>query len=127
MVYLLNIIENKQKIIDKELAQMEQLVTIRELFKNKDEYIDKTIKVGGWVRSIRDSKTFGFIVLSDGTFFDTLQIVYHDELDNFDEISRLNVGSSLIIEGQLVATPQSKQPFEIQASNIIIEGKSKSD
>lgn len=106
---------------------MEKLVTIREIFKNKDEYIGKNIKVGGWVKSIRDSKTFGFIVLSDGTFFDTLQIVYHDKLDNFDEISKLNVGSSLIIEGELVATPEAKQPFEIQATYIEVEGKSSPD
>lgn len=104
-----------------------ELITIRDIFKNKDKYIGKSIKVGGWVRSIRDSKTFGFIVLNDGTFFETLQIVYHDELDNFDEISRLNVGSALIIEGELVATPEAKQPFEIQATNIIIEGSSTSD
>ena len=89
-----------------------ELITIRDIFKNKDKYIGKSIKVGGWVRSIRDSKTFGFIVLNDGTFFDTLQIVYHDELDNFDEISKLNVGSALIIEGELVATPEAKQPLK---------------
>ena len=106
---------------------MEQLVTIRELFKNRDDYIGKTIKIGGWVKSIRDSKTFGFIVVSDGTFFDTLQIVYHDDLDNFASVSKLNVGSALIIEGELVATPKAKQPFEIQAINIEIEGKSTSD
>ncbi|NMB42670.1 MAG: asparagine--tRNA ligase [Clostridiales bacterium] len=106
---------------------MEQLVTIRELFKNRDEYIGKVVKVGGWVRSIRDSKTFGFIVISDGTFFDTLQVVYHDNLDNFEDISKLNVGAALVIEGELVATPQAKQPFEIQATKVIIEGKSTSD
>lgn len=106
---------------------MEQLVTIREIFKNRDEYIGKIIKVGGWVKSIRDSKTFGFIVLSDGTFFETLQIVYHDELESFDTISKLNVGSALIIEGELVATPDAKQPFEIQATNIEVEGTSSPD
>lgn len=106
---------------------MEQLVTIRELFKNRDEYIGKVVKVGGWVRSIRDSKTFGFIVISDGTFFDTLQVVYHDNLDNFEDISKLNVGAALVIEGELVATPQAKQPFEIQSTKVIIEGKSTSD
>ncbi len=106
---------------------MEQLVTIRKIFKNREKYIGQNIRVGGWVKSIRDSKTFGFIVLSDGTFFDSLQIVYHDDLENFDEISKLNVGSSLIIEGELVSTPQAKQPFEIQASKVTIEGKSSPD
>lgn len=104
-----------------------KLITIRDIFKNRDEYIGKNVKVGGWVRSIRDSKTFGFIVLNDGTFFDTLQIVYHDELNNFDEISKLNVGSALIIEGELVATPDAKQPFEVQATSVKVEGNSTSD
>ena len=62
------------------------IISIKELFKNTDEYIGKDIEVGGWLRSIRDSKTFGFIVLSDGTYFDTLQIVYSDKLENFNEI-----------------------------------------
>ena len=61
------------------------LITIRELYRNKENYLDKNITVGGWVRSVRDSKTFGFIVLNDGTFFETLQIVYSDNLNNFNE------------------------------------------
>ncbi|WP_455714133.1 asparagine--tRNA ligase [Anaerosporobacter sp.] len=100
------------------------LVTIRELYKEKDKFIGQTIEVGGWVRSIRDSKTFGFIVVNDGTFFETLQIVYSDKLSNFADISKLNVGAAIIIKGQLVATPQAKQPFEIQAEEIEIEGAS---
>ncbi|MBR4754526.1 MAG: asparagine--tRNA ligase, partial [Lachnospiraceae bacterium] len=88
-------------------------VNIKELFKNRDEYIGKDIEVAGWIRSIRDSKTFGFIVLSDGTYFDTLQIVYADKLDNFNEICKLNVGAAVIVKGKLVATPDAKQPFEI--------------
>jgi asparaginyl-tRNA synthetase len=100
------------------------LVTIRELYKEKDKFIGQTIEVGGWVRSIRDSKTFGFIVVNDGTFFETLQIVYSDKLNNFADISKLNVGAAIIIKGQLVATPQAKQPFEIQAEEIEIEGSS---
>ena len=80
------------------------LITIRELYKNREEYLDKKVTVGGWVRSIRDSKTFGFIVVNDGTFFDPLQVVYHDKMDNFAEISRLNVGAAIIVTGTLVAT-----------------------
>ena len=106
---------------------MEQLVTVREIFRNKEEYIDKEVKVGGWVRSVRDSKTFGFIVLNDGTFFEPLQIVYSDQLENFNEICKTNVGAALIVTGTLVATPQAKQPFEIQAKNIYIEGASTPD
>jgi len=101
-----------------------ELITIRELYRNKEQYIGKTVKVGGWVRSIRDSKAFGFIVLHDGTYFETLQIVYHDKMDNFAEISKLNVGSAIIIEGELVATPNAQQPFEIQAAAIEVEGTS---
>lgn len=102
-------------------------ITIRELYKNQDNYIGTKIRVGGWVRSIRDSKTFGFIVLNDGTFFEPLQIVYSDKMENFSEISKLNVGSAIIITGELTATPNAKQPFEIQADEIIIEGISKAD
>lgn len=105
-----------------------ELVTIRDLYRNKENYIGKTIKVGGWVRSNRDSKTFGFIVINDGTFFETLQIVYGEKnLSNFAELTKLNVGSAIIVEGELVETPQAKQPFEIQATEITIEGASSAD
>jgi len=100
------------------------LTEIRELYRNKEDYIGKQITVGGWIRSIRDSKTFGFIVVNDGTFFEPLQIVYGDKLDNFEEISRLNVGAAVVVRGTLVATPQAKQPFEIQAEEVTVEGVS---
>ena len=106
---------------------MEKLVSVRELFKQKEKYLNTQISVGGWVRSIRDSKTFGFIVLNDGTFFEPLQIVYSDKLENFEKISKLNVGAALIVKGQLVPTPEAKQPFEIQADEIVIEGESTPD
>ena len=104
-----------------------ELTTIRELFKNREAYLDKEVTVGGWIRSIRDSKTFGFIVLNDGSYFDTLQIVYHDKMENFAEVSKLNVGAAIIVKGTLVATPQAKQPFEIQAEEVVIEGASAPD
>ena len=104
-----------------------ELTDIRELFRNKEEYFDKKVTVGGWVRSVRDSKTFGFIVMNDGTFFEPLQIVYGDRLDNFAEINKINVGAALIVTGTLVATPQAKQPFEIQADEVVIEGASTPD
>ena len=103
------------------------LVTVKELYRNTDKYIDQTIEVGGWVRNIRDSKTFGFIVLNDGTFFETLQIVFHDNMENFTEICKLNVGAAIIVKGKLVATPQAKQKFEIQAEEVIVEGPSTPD
>ena len=104
-----------------------ELTTIRELFKNREEYLDKQVTVGGWIRSIRDSKTFGFIVLNDGSYFETLQVVYHDKMENFAEISKCNVGTALIVKGTLVATPQAKQPFEIQAETVTVEGASTPD
>ena len=104
-----------------------ELISVKELFRNKEQYLDKKVTVGGWVRSIRDSKTFGFIVINDGTFFEPLQVVYGDKLDNFAEINKINVGAALIVTGTLVATPQAKQPFEIQADEVVIEGASTPD
>ena len=104
------------------------LVSIRDLYRNKEDYIDKTISVGGWVRSNRDSKTFGFMVINDGTFFETLQVVYsQNKLDNFAELAKLNVGSAVIVTGKLIATPEAKQPFEIQADEVFVEGASSAD
>lgn len=103
------------------------LITIRELYKEQEHYLNKKVTVGGWVRSIRDSKTFGFIVVNDGTFFQPLQVVYSDGLDNFAEISKLNVGAAIIVTGTLVPTPQAKQPFEIQADSVEVEGESAPD
>ena len=100
------------------------LVTVRELYKNRDAYLGKEISIGGWVRSIRDSKAFGFIVVSDGTFFETLQVVYHDNMENFAEISKLNVGAAILVRGTLVETPEAKQPFEVQAETVTVEGAS---
>lgn len=101
-----------------------ELTSIRSLFREKDEYIGRTVTVGGWLRSVRDSKTFGFLVVNDGTFFEPLQVVYADKLENFARISKLNVGAAVIITGKLVATPNAKQPFEIQADEVVIEGES---
>ena len=103
------------------------LTTVKELFKNPDQYLDQEITVGGWVRSLRDSKAFGFIVVSDGSCFQTLQVVFHDTMENFSEIARLNVGTAIIVTGTLVATPQAKQPFEIQATSVTVEGASAPD
>lgn len=103
------------------------LTTVKELFQNPDQYLDQEITVGGWVRSLRDSKSFGFIVVSDGSCFQTLQVVFHDTMENFSEIARLNVGAAIIVTGTLVATPQAKQPFEIQAAAVTVEGTSAPD
>ena len=103
------------------------LTNIKELFRNKEEYFDKEVTIGGWVRGNRDSKSFGFLVINDGTFFEALQVVYADNLENFDKITKLNIGSAVIAKGKIVATPDAKQPFEMQASEIVIEGESTPD
>ena len=103
------------------------LITVREIFRNREDYLDQEVRVGGWLRSVRDSKTFGFLVLHDGTFFEPLQVVYHDKMSNFEEISKLNVGAAVLVKGTLVRTPDAKQPFEIQAEEVVIEGASAPD
>lgn len=100
---------------------------IRKLYENTSQYTDTEQTVCGWVRTIRLSKTFGFIELNDGSCFQNLQVVFDDQLPNFVEISKLNVGSSLIVRGNLVETPQAKQPFEIKATSVEIEGASAPD
>ena len=101
---------------------------IKALFSDIASYSGKKVSIGGWIRSNRDSKTIGFAVLSDGSSFKTLQIVYEAEkIDNFSEIAKLNVGSAIIATGIIVETPDAKQPFEMQAEKIEIEGPSTSD
>ena len=104
-----------------------ELVNVRDLFRRQDEYVDQTIAIGGWVRNIRNSKNFGFIVVNDGTFFEPVQVVYSDVLENFEEVEKLNVGAAIIVTGKLVATPGTKQPFEIQAEKVEVEGPSTPD
>ncbi|MDD6215953.1 MAG: asparagine--tRNA ligase [Roseburia sp.] len=104
-----------------------ELVNIRELFRNQEEFADQTVTIGGWVRSIRSSKNFGFIVVNDGTFFEPLQVVYSNVLENFEEVDKLNVGAAIIVTGKMVLTPNTKQPFEIQAEKVEIEGQSAPD
>lgn len=104
-----------------------ELISIRDLYRNQEKYVEQTVTVGGWLRSVRDSKTFGFLVVHDGTFFEPLQVVYSDKLDNFSAISKLNVGAAVIVTGKVVATPGTKQPFEIQADEVVVEGESAPD
>lgn len=104
-----------------------ELTDIKELYREREKYIGQKVTVGGWVRSNRDSKTFGFLVVNDGTFFETLQVVYSDKLDNFAEAAKLGVGSAVIVTGTIVATPEAKQPFEMQAAEVFVEGESTPD
>ena len=101
-----------------------ELTDIRELYRDRESFYDKEVTVGGWVRSNRDSKNFGFLVINDGTFFEPLQIVYGDKLSNFEEACKINVGAAVVVKGKIVATPEAKQPFEMQAEELMVEGSS---
>ena len=103
------------------------MLNVRDLYHHQEEYAGQGVTVGGWVGSIPGSKTFRFMVLEDGTFFEPLQVVYGDKLDNFAAISKLNVGSAVIVTGVVTLTPQAKQPFEIQATEVVVEGPSTPD
>lgn len=101
---------------------------IKDLFSKIDEFDGKGVVVGGWVRTIRDSKAFGFIELNDGSSFKCLQVVLEREaVENYDDIVKQNVGCSLVVEGKVVATPENKQPLELKASKISVEGTSTPD
>ncbi len=103
------------------------LVTVKQIYKNREQYLGKTVKLGGWVRSNRDSKSFGFLVISDGSYFEPLQVVYHEQMEGFAETCKLGVGTAVLVEGELVATPEAKQPFEVQAVSVVVEGSSTPD
>ncbi len=101
---------------------------VRQLFRETDSFAEKEITVSGWIRTIRVSKSFGFIELNDGSFFKNLQIVIEeDKLENFKELSKLNVGAAVTATGTLVLTPDAKQPFELKAASVVVEGMSTPD
>ncbi len=106
---------------------MKDLVDLRELFRSPAEYEGRNLTVCGWTRNRRNSKTFGFIMLNDGTSFNSVQVVYDQTLPNFDEIQHINIGASLIVEGKLLLTPEAQQAFEIHAEKISVEGASTPD
>lgn len=97
---------------------------IKELYRNSEKYYSKDVKVSGWVRTVRDSKTFGFIELNDGSFFKNLQIVFDNELKNFDDICKLTLSSSIEVIGTVVKTENAKQPFEIKAKEVQVIAES---
>lgn len=101
--------------------------SIQQLFKQEKDWYNQTVTISGWVRTIRASKAFGFMELNDGSFFKNVQVVFHDTLDNFHKITKCNVSASITVRGKLIETPEAKQPFEIQAEEVIIEGQSSPD
>ncbi|WP_088010796.1 asparagine--tRNA ligase [Gottfriedia acidiceleris] len=100
---------------------------VKDLYRNQENFKDKTVQISGWIRTLRDSKTIGFMELNDGTFFKSVQVVFEDNLDNFKEITKLPISSTVLIEGEFIPTPEMKQPFEIKATKIVIEGLSDTD
>ena len=109
------------------MREQYRLVLIRDIYEKTQEYGDQTVTVGGWVRSNRDSKAVGFITLSDGSCFQTMQLVYSRDLESFDAIAKLNVGAAVIATGRILLTPKAKQPFEMQVTGIEVEGTSTPD
>ncbi|MGG7096542.1 asparagine--tRNA ligase [Clostridium sardiniense] len=106
---------------------MDKNTLVKSIYRNTSDYLDKEVSITGWIRTLRASNAFGFIEVNDGSFFKNIQIVFDNKLDNFKEISKLPICSSLKVVGTLVETPNAKQPFEIQAKEIVIEGMSDSD
>ena len=100
---------------------------IKDLYRNTNNYSGKEVQVSGWVKTVRDSKTFGFIELNDGSFFKNVQVVFENNLSNFEEICKLSISSSIIVKGTVIITKNAKQPFEIKASNIEIFNIADSD
>ena len=104
------------------------LTTVKSIYRETAEYANKEVTVGGWIRTMRASKNFGFIELNDGSFFKNIQVVFEaDKVSNYEEITKQNVGAALIVKGLLVETPEAKQPFEIKATEIEVEGTSTPD
>ena len=101
--------------------------TVRKIFEAQEKYLDKDVQISGWMRTIRSSKSFGFIELNDGTFFKNIQIVFDENLGNFKEITRYQISSAITVQGELKETPEAQQPFEIRAKMIKLEGSSAHD
>jgi len=100
---------------------------IKKLYRNTNDFLGSNVRVGGWIRTVRNNKNFGFIELNDGSFFNSVQIVFNNNLNNYNEVAKLNVGSSITVMGKVVESPGEKQTFEIHADEIIIEGHSTPD
>lgn len=102
-------------------------VLFKDLIKNPEAYANQVIKIGGWIRTLRASKAFGFIEVNDGTTYKNIQVVFEENLENFAEVSKFSIASSIVVEGEFVLTPDAKQPFEIKAKRVELEGGSDKD
>ena len=104
-----------------------ETLTIKDLFKDPDKFSNKQLTVSGWIKTIRDSKTFGFIELNDGSFFNNVQVVFDNKLENFTDICKLTLSSAITVVGKFILTPDAKQPFEIKALEVKIDSVSSPD
>ena len=102
-------------------------VTVREIFRETEKYLNKEVQIEGWIRTLRSSKKFGFIEVNDGTFFKNIQVVFDEKLENFKEISKFPISASIVVQGKLDPTPEAKQPFEIKATSVSMIGDSAKD
>ncbi|EQB86014.1 asparaginyl-tRNA synthetase [Clostridium punense] len=105
---------------------MEKLL-VKQLYRETEKFADKEVSISGWVRTLRSSKAFGFIEVNDGSFFKNVQVIFEETLENFKEVEKLSISSSITVIGNVVLTPEAKQPFEIKATKIVVEGESSSD
>ena len=99
-----------------------KVTDLREIFENKDSYLDHDVKVQGWIRNHRKQKSFGFIDFYDGTVLSPMQIIYDNEMDDFDIVQNYRIGSAITVEGKLIKSPGANQDFEIKASKVVLEG-----
>ncbi len=103
------------------------ITLVKSLYRETEKYMDKEVKINGWVRTVRDSKNFAFVEVNDGSFFKNVQIILETSLENFKELCKMPISTSVEIEGVVQATPNAKQPFEIKATRVSIEGKSSTE
>lgn len=103
-------------------------IHLRQLFNSADQYADTEVTVRGWVRTNRNSNKFGFVEINDGSYFKSVQVVYEEQnINNFDEIAKAPISAALCVKGKLVLTPDAKQPFEIKATEVVVEAGSEAD
>jgi asparaginyl-tRNA synthetase len=103
------------------------MIDVKDFFESTNEFIGKDVKINGWIRKSRGSKNIAFIELNDGTYFENLQVIVSRDLENFDEVSKYSIAAAIEVEGKLVETPNMKQPFELQATKVVLLADSDSD
>ena len=103
-------------------------IQLKQLYRETDRFADREVTVRGWIRTNRSSNKFGFVEINDGSFFKSVQVVYEDAvIDNYELIAKAPIAAALLVKGTLVLTPEAKQPFEIKATEILVEADSDSD